>query len=83
MLHLESLLMYFNQALVQASYFMFQRMKSKQGYMLLKCIRRYIVLDVLAGLEVHMEGTLRLYAAELVKYSETIQVSLTLTIMSI
>ncbi|KAH9892021.1 hypothetical protein C8Q73DRAFT_650423, partial [Cubamyces lactineus] len=56
-----------------SSYFMFQRMKSKQGYMLLKCIRRYIVLDVLAGLEVHMEGTLRLYAAELVKYSETIQ----------
>ena len=53
-------------------------MKSQQGYMLLKCIRRYIVLDILASLEVHMEATLRLYAAQLVKYSQIIQVYLML-----
>ena len=59
---------------MQASYSVFRRMKSQQGYMLLKCIRRYIVLDILASLEVHMGATLRLYAAQLVKYSQIIQV---------
>ncbi|KAH9901641.1 hypothetical protein C8Q73DRAFT_636091 [Cubamyces lactineus] len=62
-----------SKAIVQATHSVFRRMKSKQGYMLLKCIRRYIILDVLASLEVHMEATLRLYAAELAKYSQTIQ----------
>ena len=64
------------QSIVHASHSVFRKAKSKQGYMLLKCLRRYIVLDILAGLEVHMESTLRLYANELVKYSQAIKVCL-------
>ncbi|KAH9888565.1 hypothetical protein C8Q73DRAFT_776637 [Cubamyces lactineus] len=62
-----------SKSIVHASHSVFRKAKSKQGYMLLKCLRRYIVLDILAGLEVHMESTLRLYANELVKYSQTIK----------
>ncbi|KAH9890396.1 hypothetical protein C8Q73DRAFT_652116, partial [Cubamyces lactineus] len=58
-----------SKSIIHASHSVFQKARSKQGYMLLKCLRRYIVLDILAALEVHMESTLRLYANEL-EYTE-------------
>ncbi len=42
--------------------------------MLLLCIRRYVVLDMLAALEVQTQETLQMYATALTQFSTAIQV---------
>ena len=63
-----------NQIIVPASYNIFPKATCARGYALLKCLRCYIVLDILAGLEVHMAYTMEMYAKGLVKFSESIKV---------
>ncbi|KAH9850401.1 hypothetical protein C2E23DRAFT_735177 [Lenzites betulinus] len=63
-----------SKVLVHASYKLFKPAVAKRGHLLLRCIRRYVVLDMIAGLEVQTESTLRRYAAELVNFSKAIQI---------
>ncbi|KAI0366900.1 hypothetical protein BV20DRAFT_1093373 [Pilatotrama ljubarskyi] len=63
-----------SKVIVPASYNVMIQYQSQRGIQLEKCLRRYIVLDVLAGLEVHLASTLQTYATELVKFSSAIQV---------
>ncbi|KAI0373353.1 hypothetical protein BV20DRAFT_1013853, partial [Pilatotrama ljubarskyi] len=62
-----------SKIIIHASYNVLNQAASPRGYLLLQCIRRYIVLDILAGLQVQTSRRLRMYAAELVKFSTIIQ----------
>ncbi|KAI0644335.1 hypothetical protein C8Q79DRAFT_913714 [Trametes meyenii] len=59
--------------IVQAIYNHLSLAKTKRGYLLLRCIRRYVVLDMLSGFEVHLEATLRMIVTGLLKYTKAIQ----------
>ncbi|KAI0369554.1 hypothetical protein BV20DRAFT_1078292 [Pilatotrama ljubarskyi] len=62
-----------SKIVINASYNVLTEAVSPRGYLLLKCIRRYVVLDIIAGLEVQTAATLRLYAGELVRFSTIVQ----------
>ncbi|KAI0324005.1 hypothetical protein GY45DRAFT_1314512 [Cubamyces sp. BRFM 1775] len=62
-----------SKVIVPASYNVFPQSTCPRGYILLKCLRCYIVLDVLSGLEVHLASTMELYAKGLIKFSDTIK----------
>ena len=47
---------------------------NQQGYILLKCIRRYNILDLYASLQTHTEETLHAYRAGLGRFSDAIKV---------
>ncbi|KAI0649720.1 hypothetical protein C8Q79DRAFT_1062206 [Trametes meyenii] len=59
--------------IVQAIYNLLSLATTKRGYLLLKCIRRYVILDMLSGLKVHLEVTIRMFSSGLVRYKEAIQ----------
>ncbi|KAI0649456.1 hypothetical protein C8Q79DRAFT_999221 [Trametes meyenii] len=61
------------QIIVQAIYNLLSLATTKRGYLLLKCIRRYVILDMLSGLKVHLEVTIRMFSSGLVRYKEAIQ----------
>ncbi|OJT12638.1 hypothetical protein TRAPUB_10879 [Trametes pubescens] len=61
-----------SKVIVPASYMVMKKYGSTRGMMLLKCIRRYMVLDMLAGLEVQVKETLQMYATELTRFSQAI-----------
>ncbi|KAI0374197.1 hypothetical protein BV20DRAFT_1041702 [Pilatotrama ljubarskyi] len=63
-----------SKIVIHASYNVLTEAVSPRGYLLLKCIRRYVILDVIAGLEVQTAATLRLYARELVSFSTIAQI---------
>ncbi|KAI0648452.1 hypothetical protein C8Q79DRAFT_905404 [Trametes meyenii] len=61
------------KVIVQVTHNVMSQSRSPCGYLLLKCIRCYVVLDMLSGLEVQVEATLRLFAESLVKFSKAIK----------
>jgi hypothetical protein len=52
-----------------------RRSQSKLGYLLLRCIRHYIDLDIYAGFEVHTEGTISAGRQALRDFSVLMEVS--------
>ncbi|KAI0371886.1 hypothetical protein BV20DRAFT_992080 [Pilatotrama ljubarskyi] len=62
-----------SKIIVPASYNVMLEYQSRRGIQLQCCLRRYIVLDMLAGLEVHLAYTLTAYAEGLVKFSSAIE----------
>lgn len=54
----------------------FNRTEDPTGYLLLRCIRSYIEIDMYAALEVHTEDTIAAGEKELRKFAELIKVSL-------
>ncbi|KAL1938432.1 hypothetical protein VTO73DRAFT_11672 [Trametes versicolor] len=62
-----------SKILVPSSYKVLTPQASRRGHLLLRILRVYNKLDVLAGLDVHRESTLRKYAAGLVELYETVQ----------
>ncbi|KAI0336130.1 hypothetical protein GY45DRAFT_1291847 [Cubamyces sp. BRFM 1775] len=62
-----------SKVIVPASYNVFPRKACPRGYALLKCLRCYIVLDVLSGLDVHTASTLDMYTKGLVKFSNSVK----------
>ncbi|KAI0366147.1 hypothetical protein BV20DRAFT_1046355 [Pilatotrama ljubarskyi] len=62
-----------SKIIVHASYNVLSRDTSPQGYLLLQCIRLYVILDILAGLKVQTGHTLKMYATQLVSFSAAIQ----------
>ncbi|KAH9848281.1 hypothetical protein C2E23DRAFT_739970 [Lenzites betulinus] len=62
-----------SKVLVYASYKVLRPGVTLRGHLLLKCIHQYVILDMLAGLELQTESSLRRYARELVKFCEDVQ----------
>lgn len=48
--------------------------KSPLGYRLLRCLRSFLVMDTYAAMEVHTEDTIAAGRAEIIRFSELIEV---------
>ncbi|KAI0368253.1 hypothetical protein BV20DRAFT_1084963 [Pilatotrama ljubarskyi] len=62
-----------SKIIIHATYNVLNRTASLRGYLLLQCIRLYVILDILAGLDVQTARTLRMYATKLVSFSAAVQ----------